>query len=247
MRGLKKRYILLFSCFLSIGLNLSFLLSKIQSHKEKKISKEKEVLVINVRKVGRKNGEDKRDTVRLKDLSTQSIEDLLSRKTELSKNKINTVKQRKSALESIQMKSDDIPSIAGTDSNLVLNSGIKFESKKGVPIDELNTQELVYYGFKNRTAIQYKNAVVKNINILKKDNPSLFRRIQNTIHNMRGKISYDRNGNVVNIKILQWSDSNEVQDFFLNALKDIRAIPNPPEGILDEEGFRATYELKLIL
>ena len=208
---------------------------------------DKKVFIVKVREVGRKNAKDPRDTIKLKDLSVQSIDDLLTRKSPIRKNKITKIKQRKTAIKNIEFKADEIQSIAGEDSDLILNSGIKFESKKGVPVDELNTQELVYYAFKNRTAIQYKNSVVKNLNILKRDNPSLFRRIKDSIHDMSGKISYDREGNVVNIKITQWSDSNEVQDFFVNALKDIRAIPNPPEGLLDEEGFRATYHLKLVL
>ena len=103
---------------------------------------DKKVFIVKVREVGRKNAKDPRDTIKLKDLSVQSIDDLLTRKSPIRKNKITKIKQRKTAIKNIEFKADEIQSIAGEDSDLILNSGIKFESKKGVPVDELNTRLL---------------------------------------------------------------------------------------------------------
>lgn len=203
--------------------------------------------IVNIRDIGRKEGKDKNDIVKIEDLSVLSVNDLLSRKTPISQDKINQKKAKLLQRERTKFKTSRQDTIAGVESDLLLNTGIEFESKKGTPIDELNSHELVYYSFRNRSAIQYKNAIVKNMNILKQSNPRLFLRIKDTIHNMKGKISYDREGNVMNIRVLQWSDSDEIQDFFVQALRDIRAIRNPPQGILDDRGFRATYELKLVL
>ncbi len=206
------------------------------------------IKLINIRELGRKNAKDKNDTVKLKDLALQTNTDLLTKrqfnqKKTFSKSNLTRAK----AIENIKMNRQNTVFESHQKNDFVLNTASQIEFKKGSSVDELNTHELVYHAFRMRTAKQYKNAVIKNINKLKKNNPTLFSRLKNSIHKMRGRISYDINGNVVSIKTLKWSDSQEIQDFFVNALKDIRAIPNPPKGILTEDGFRAIYDLQLTL
>lgn len=245
----KNNKFLVLSLLLSIFLNVGFLYLNFKNKSSAVVSQDSsKVIIVKIRDIGRKNATDKRDSVQLKDLTIQSNPDLLTKRSDYEfQKKESQMPTRKNALENLKANKNVVITSEEKSSDFILNTSTQFESKKGVAIDELNTDELVYYAFKMRTAKQYKNAVLQNINDLKSKYPTLFLKLKNSIHQMRGKISYDQEGNVIEIKILKWSDSNEIQDFFVNALKDIRAIPNPPKGILNDDGFKATYDLQLSL
>ena len=48
---------------------------------------------------------------------------------------------------------------------------IKFELPFGVPEDELNARELVFYSFQKRTVEAYINSFIKELNDFKRKNP----------------------------------------------------------------------------
>lgn len=245
----KNNKFIFLSLILSIFLNIGFLYLNFKDKPSIASTQDaSKVIIVKIRDIGRKKAKGKVDTVQLRDLKIQSNTDLLTKRSNSEYQKKEVQRPtRKSALDNLKVNKNVVITSQEKSSDFVLNTSTQFESKKGTAIDELNTNELVYYAFKMRTAKQYKNAVLKNINELKTKSPTLFLKLKNSIHKMRGKITYDSEGNVVEIKILKWSDSNEVQDFFVNALKDIRAIPNPPQGILNDDGFKATYDLQLSL
>ena len=59
-------------------------------------------------------------------------------------------------------------------------------------------------------------------------------------------IVFDKEGNIVSIQIMRWSQSDEVQDLFEQTLKEIRSLPNPPKALLENnEEFNIYYNLKI--
>lgn len=105
---------------------------------------------------------------------------------------------------------------------------------RGVPLDQLNTQEKIFYTFNKRTFETYVNSFLTTYRQIDNRNPSINARINKGIHRMMGKLILDENGNIITLKIVQWSTDDLVQKLFDDTLMNIRALPNPPRALLDE-------------
>jgi len=104
---------------------------------------------------------------------------------------------------------------------------------KGVKEDELNKHEMVFYSFRKRTALAYVNSFYKELNSFERKNPHLRFPLTENRQKISGKITYDKNGDILKIETLRWSDITKLQDFFMDVLKNMSSLPNPPEAIID--------------
>ncbi len=107
------------------------------------------------------------------------------------------------------------------------------EVPKGVKEDELNEHELVFYSFRKRTAIAYVNSFQKNLNIFETQNPHLQFPLTKGPETISGKITYDKNGDILRIETLKYTQIQKLQNFFMEVLKDMNSIPNPPKEIIN--------------
>jgi hypothetical protein len=63
---------------------------------------------------------------------------------------------------------------------------------------------------------------------------------------MLGKITFDHKGNAQQLKVLKWARDDLIQAKFLETLKNIRKVHNPPsEMIADDKTFTIFYGLKI--
>lgn len=122
---------------------------------------------------------------------------------------------------------------------------VKLEVPKGVKEDELNKHELVFYSFQKRTALNYINSFYKKLNEFELKNPHLHFPLTDKKEKMIGRVVYDKNGNIIKINMLQWSNVEKLQDFFLDVLKEMTALPNPPDQIIQDEQFTVFYALTI--
>jgi len=118
---------------------------------------------------------------------------------------------------------------------------VNLEVPEGVQPDELNKFELMFYGFQRRTAINYINAFYKNLDKFKRTHPHLKFPLTDTRQIMTGRLTYDEKGNVKQIKMIRWSNVEKLQDFFLDVLKDMDTLHNPPQALWKKSGEFSIY------
>lgn len=123
------------------------------------------------------------------------------------------------------------------------DSIVKLEVPKGVKESELNKHELVFYSFQKRTAITYINSFYKKLNQFKLENPHLQFPMTKDPQKMVGRVIYDKDGNIVKINMMKWTKVKKLQDFFLEVLEEMIALPNPPKEILKDEQFTVFFAL----
>lgn len=120
---------------------------------------------------------------------------------------------------------------------------VELEVPNGVPEDELNKYELIFYSFRKRTALNYVNSFYNELSDFQVSNPHLRFPMTDNNESMTGRITYDKEGNVVRIKMLRWTSKERLQDFFLHVLKNMNSLPNPPEVIIQDGEFHVYYSL----
>ncbi|MBT7608133.1 MAG: hypothetical protein HN576_00150 [Bacteriovoracaceae bacterium] len=124
---------------------------------------------------------------------------------------------------------------------------IQFETPEGVNEDELNSAEKMYYSFQKRTFESYFHSFLKSYNERLRSHPQLKKLLQVERHKLTGRVTFDDQGNIVSIKMLKWSQSDEVQNLFEATLKEIRSLPNPPRALLqrDSKQLNIYYQLQI--
>lgn len=125
------------------------------------------------------------------------------------------------------------------------NVNIDLEVPKGIKEDELNKKELVFYSFQKRTIVAYVNSFQKELNEFETKNPHKRFPLTRDKQKMAGRVVYDKNGDILKIQTLEWSRINELQDFFMNVLKNMSSLPNPPTEILEDDQFAINFVLVL--
>ena len=123
---------------------------------------------------------------------------------------------------------------------------IKFEPPKGVSEDELNSVEKIFYSFYQRSYKNYLSSFIQSYNTLMQDRPYLKEKISSKSHGLSGKVIFDREGNIVSIKIIQWSDDDNIQALFEQTLKNMNPLYNPPKELIQENGEFALYYRLLV-
>lgn len=123
---------------------------------------------------------------------------------------------------------------------------VHFEPPEGVSEDELNSVEKMFYSFQKRTFEGYFNSFITTYNRVVQLRPRLKRTLQNEVHHLTGRVTFDREGNIISIKILRWTQDDNLQKLFEETLKEIKSLPNPPKDIIGKDDqFNIYYQLKI--
>ncbi len=138
---------------------------------------------------------------------------------------------------------------SNTDAQIMNSSdmNIKLDPPTGVSEDELNSMEKIYYSFQKRTYESYVNSFISTYNNIIKNHPATRLAFINHSHQLTGKITFDKEGNIVSIKVIQWSKNDDVQKVFEDTLKRIGTLPNPPKNLVNNGIFSIYYDLKINL
>ncbi len=161
---------------------------------------------------------------------------------------------RKQALEAVKLSGDQMrnyannapvqeafrgdPRAAGVNTSDI---AVNLEVPEGVSPDELNKYELMFYGFQRRTAINYINSFYKNLDKFRRANPHLEFPMTKDMQVMTGRITYDEKGNIKKIKMVQWTNVDKLQNFFVDVLKDMDTLHNPPQALWEKNGEFSIY------
>lgn len=113
---------------------------------------------------------------------------------------------------------------------------VNLEVPEGVNPDELNKYELMFYSFQKRTATGYINSFYKHLDKFQRENPHLHFPMTETKQTMTGRLTYDGKGNITQIKMIRWSNEDRLQDFFVEVLKDMDTLHNPPQALWEKNG-----------
>jgi hypothetical protein len=118
---------------------------------------------------------------------------------------------------------------------------IKFAPPDGVPEDELNSLEKKFFSFQKRTYTSYINNFINQFNQLSVTKPNLKNNLLGYQQHLSARATFDKNGDIVSIKVLRWSDFNDVQLLFENTIEAIHSLPNPPVEMLDKNDEFSIY------
>lgn len=123
---------------------------------------------------------------------------------------------------------------------------VSIEVPDGIEPDELNEYELMFYGFQRRTAINYINSILKNLDKFQKKYPNYKIPTSGAI-TMTARITYDSQGNVQQIKMIRWTHVDELQNFFEDVVKNMDQLHNPPKALWEKQGeFSMFYTLEIL-
>ncbi len=133
-----------------------------------------------------------------------------------------------------------------TGAQKISDAVVSIEVPDGIEPDELNEYELMFYGFQKRTAINYVNSILRNLDRFQKKYPNY--RIPTTGRiTMTARITYDPEGNVQQIKMIRWTHVNELQNLFEDIVKNIDQLHNPPKALWEKNGeFSMFYTLEIL-
>jgi hypothetical protein len=198
--------------------------------------------------------------VSLKDLSLGGGKPLLKEvdKSRPGKRPEVVAKSLKS-INTINMKSRDIQEVSKSfpsgglsisemisDTQKINDAVVSIEVPEGIKPDELNKYELMFYSFQKRTAINYIHSIIKNLNKFQKENPRY--KIPSTGNiTMTARITYDSEGNVMQIKMMRWTQVDKLQHLFEDIVKSIDQLHNPPKALWKKDGeFSMFYTLEIL-
>ena len=123
---------------------------------------------------------------------------------------------------------------------------LHFEPPEGIPEDELNSVEKIFYSFQKRTFIGYVNSFMSSYQDTLNRHPQVKNALRSERHLLTGRVTFDKEGNIVRIKILRSSQNDDVHRLFEDTLRNIRSLPNPPKAIIeDKDQFNIYYQLKI--
>lgn len=185
----------------------------------------------------------------LKDLSPGKAEPKIEKTvTQRPGTRPQVLPEKSKALSAISLKGSQIQEFAQA-SNAAAMSGdprtaslsnsdilVNLEVPEGVNPDELNKYELMFYGFQRRTAINYINSFYKNLDKFDRENPHKSFPMTDTKQVMTGRLTYDDKGNLKQIKMVRWSNVEQLQDFFVDVLKNMDSVHNPPQALWEKNG-----------
>lgn len=133
-----------------------------------------------------------------------------------------------------------------TGTQKISDAVVSIEVPEGIEPDELNKYELMFYGFQKRTAINYINSILSNLDDFQKTHPNYKLPVEARIL-MTARVTYDPEGNVMQIKMIRWTHVNELQDLFENVVKEIDQLHNPPKALWEKQGeFSMFYTLEIL-
>jgi hypothetical protein len=108
----------------------------------------------------------------------------------------------------------------------------KFVPPQGIPEDELNSIEKIFYSFQKRTYHSYITSLISTYYKMLTEKPYIEKNLFTKNERLSGRISIDIDGNITRVKFIQTSQSSDIQQLFENTLLGIRNLPNPPKELL---------------
>lgn len=121
----------------------------------------------------------------------------------------------------------------------ISNFEIRYERPEGVSEDELNSDEKAYYSFFKRSYANYLSKLYATYDKIIIERPGLEKDFSNK-HVLLARIDYDEKGNIILIKILKSSESDNIHYFFEETLKQLN-LPNPPKSFIKNNKKFSTY------
>mgnify|MGYP003574887386 CR=1 FL=1 len=153
------------------------------------------------------------------------------------------------AIEAISLRGNQMHKFAQAESAMALSGDtranpslsnsdilVNLEVPEGVNPDELNKYELMFYSFQRRTAINYINSFFKHLDKFQRENPHKNFPLTDTKQVMTGRLTYDEKGNIKQIKMIRWTNVDQLQGFFEKVLKDMDTLHNPPTALWQKDG-----------
>jgi hypothetical protein len=150
------------------------------------------------------------------------------------------------ALEQLSMRAEPVKNVASrtdgggaqlggspTLSKSLMN--MQVEMPEGVNPDELNKFELMFYGFQKRMMEKYFSSIVLNVRDYEK-RYSMKVLIPEGKHSMTGRVTFDSEGNIKQIKMVKWTQAEKLQNMFEDILKSMHTLPNPPKMLRNSDG-----------
>jgi hypothetical protein len=126
----------------------------------------------------------------------------------------------------------------------ISNFEIRYERPEGVSEDELNSDEKAFYSFYKRSYASYISNLYATYEQVAVSRPQLHRDFENQ-HLLVARIDYDENGNIVMVKVLKSSDSDDIAYFFEETLKKL-VLPNPPKiFVKKKKQFSIYYQVQI--
>ena len=148
-----------------------------------------------------------------------------------------------SALTGLKYGNDDFKKMAndpmlqgGADILSSQRVALNFEVPKGKNLDELNESELKLYGFLRRGAMKYVASLSSEIKEFEMKNPHLSFPLTSKKQVLTGRLIYDGQGNLKQIKMVRWTNIDKLQSFFESVLKRLDTLQNPPKELWSETG-----------
>lgn len=151
--------------------------------------------------------------------------------------------KRESALSGLRYGADEFKKMAresmlqgGADILTSERIALNFEVPEGKNKDELNESQLRLYGFLRRGAIKYVTSLSSELKQFEMRNPHLQFPLTDAKQVLTGRLVYDKEGNLKQIKMVRWTNIDKLQGFFENVLKRLDTLQNPPKELWAEEG-----------
>jgi len=151
--------------------------------------------------------------------------------------------QKPTALSGLRYGADEFKKMAsdpmlqgGADILSSQKIALNFEVPEGKKRDELNESELKLYSFLRRGAIKYVNSLSTEIKEFEMKNPHLHFPLTDNKQILTGKLVYDGQGNLKQIKMVRWTNIDKLQNFFEGVLKRLDTLQNPPKELWIENG-----------
>ncbi len=160
--------------------------------------------------------------------------------SEVSRDKIalkNSVRMQKLHRELLKEFSDE-------DKNfLTNNTKLKFifELPEGVSENELNSADKEFYGFYKRAGERYFSSIIRTFREMSVNTPYLSTKLKFGKKEFKGRVVFDKDGNIVMIKITKGSINEYAQNLFENILKNIGPLYNPPNSLISKNSDMTFY------
>ncbi|MBT6326594.1 MAG: hypothetical protein HOJ35_11540 [Bdellovibrionales bacterium] len=160
----------------------------------------------------------------------------------LNKLSLNDFSVKKSNLKQIKKsKTFSLPNKMISNTNFNIGITPIDETK----LDKLNSVDKKFFSFQKRVFKKYIQNFLKSYQNKKILHPQLKDEILRDQFKLFGKLTYDHNGHIVSLKILNKVDKENIQSLFEETLKEINFIPNPPKELLNKkQQFSIYYQLR---
>ncbi len=174
----------------------------------------------------------------------RKLEEEKTSKLEITTNKQEIYQRRK------EVQTDVLKQLAASPDNakVLRKTGfnMQLEPPDGVSEDELNSMEKIFYSFQKRTFRTYVGSFLRKYQQTLLSKPIVKETIKNEKHRLAGRVIFDKDGNIISIKIIRSSHSDEIHEMFEETLKDMYKLPNPPKDLLSKKGqFTIYYQLRI--